>query len=109
MRLLMATNHAVKAAAEHLHSLGFNVTTIGKGDKEPAHDWNNKRAPWATERQPLKVVRSLPLNAEEWIHKGRIYQAIEAVGVVNGVGGYRTIDIDPIKRDDEKIPVPDEV
>lgn len=105
----MTINRAVKGAAERLWHLGFNVTTIAVDAKEPAHSWNNDRAPWAAQRQPLAVVQSLPADAEQRIFKGSVYPAIATVGVINGVNNRRTIDVDACKRDGEKVAVPAEV
>jgi hypothetical protein len=102
-------NRAALLAAEHLHKLGFNVTSIPQGGKEPSHPWNNKRAPWATERQPLEVVRSFDWSSERRIWNGEIRQPVETIGVINGIANLRTIDVDAITQDGVKVPVPTEV
>jgi hypothetical protein len=97
-------------AARQLWELGANVTSIPAGGKEPAHEWNSKKAPWATERQDLDIVNSLPWNTQRKVWRGRIDPPIETVGIISGPGGWRCLDIDPRKDEQgNKIPVPVEV
>lgn len=99
-----------RAAALHLWKLGANVTAIPAGDKRPAHEWNNPAAPWATERQPAGFVASLRWPVQDQLVNGRRYRAIETVGIVNGVHGWRTLDVDAAAGPNgEKAPVPDAV
>ncbi len=102
-------NTAVRRAAEHLHRLGFNVTTIPVDGKEPTHEWNSKRAPWATQRQPLEVVQSLPFDATRRVSRGCVYPAVETVGFISGINNRRTIDVDALLVDGSKVAVPDDV
>ena len=102
-------NTAALKAAEHLHRLGANITAIPDGQKEPGHDWNNKHAPWATQRQPVAVVRSLKWNAEQEVWNGRVYPPVARVGIVNGIADWRTLDLDARTADGTRVPVPDKL
>lgn len=105
----MTVNRIALAAALHLWGLGANVTSICAGDKEPAHDWNSKRAPWATKRQPQDVVTSLPWYAKRRVVNGREYQPTDKIGIISGITDWRVIDVDARQVNGEKVPVPTEV
>ena len=64
--------------ARQLHTWGANVTAIEAGTKRPAHKWKH----WQTARQTSSELSGLP-----W---GRAI----AIGVIDGVGGWRNFDFD---------------
>jgi P4 family phage/plasmid primase-like protien len=96
-----------RQAAQHLWKLGANITAIPTGGKHPAHEWNNPNAPWATERQPDGFVASLKWPTVPTLYNARLYPAIETVGVICGINGWRWIDVDARRdADGNKIAVP---
>jgi putative DNA primase/helicase len=103
-----------RQAASHLWELGANITAIPAGGKRPAYEWNNPNAPWASQRQPKGYVDSLHWPTAPHLGRGgRLYQPIETIGVICGVGAnvpWRNLDIDARKAPDgTKIPVPEAV
>lgn len=78
---LTTHQEACRAAARQFHAWGANVTAIRTGGKGPAHAW--KSSPdWTRQRQTPADVADLP------------WRNAAGVGVINGVGGMRTLDID---------------
>lgn len=99
-------------AALLYHRLGANVTAIETGAKGPAHQWER----WQTHRQERVDVQALPWGGYLVRRDGKRHKAgervtVSGVGVINGVGGWRTFDIDARKGEDKKplAPVPDSV
>jgi hypothetical protein len=81
-----------RAAAYQWHEWGANVTAVRKGGKGPAHVWkggtSEKPGPdWTKARQTTADVADLP-----WHNAG-------GIGVVNGPGGFRTLDLDKCPSD----------
>ena len=64
--------------AQRLHGWGANVTAILPGSKRPAHKWQH----WQAARQTVGEVAGLP------------WRSAVAVGVIDGVGGWRDFDFD---------------
>lgn len=60
------------------HTWGANALAIERGKKKPAHLWTR----YQTERQSSDDVRRLP------------WQNADRAGIVNGVGGWRSFDLD---------------
>lgn len=75
----MATDLA--GFARQLHTWGANVTAIKPGTKRPLHKWQQ----WQEARQTEQELNTLP------------FRQAAAVGVVNGSGWFRCVDIDAPK------------
>lgn len=101
----------LRTAAFALHALGFNVTAICAGSKEPAHRWNDPHAPWTTTRQTPPVVASLGhgWRTTSRISNGQVFPGVDRIGVICGIGDLRCIDIDAVTADSGAIPVPESV
>jgi hypothetical protein len=74
----------LRAAALQLHAFGANVLPIPAGKKGPNYQWKQ----WRTQRQTTDDVRQLM-----WKGSKRI-PAAAGVGIVNGINGFRTFDLD---------------
>lgn len=90
-------------AALHYHELGANVTAIETGAKGPAHAWKR----WTETRQKKVDVQQLPwkgytVRRETKRHKPGDEVTVSGVGIINGVNGWRTFDIDAKKGPDKK-------
>jgi hypothetical protein len=64
--------------AAQAHAMGANVLAIRRGTKKPAHPW----ARWQRERQAAHDLAQFP------------WDAADRFGIINGVGGMRSFDID---------------
>ena len=71
-------------AALQLHALGANVVAIPARAKGPTYKWGK----WHTQRQTAKDVKQLPWNGSQHV------RAAAGVGVVNGINGWRSLDLD---------------
>jgi hypothetical protein len=92
-------------AALCYHRLGANVTAIETGTKGPAHTWTR----WHTHRQERVDVLALPWRGyttrkDTKRHKAGEQVTVSGVGVINGINGWRTFDIDAPK-DKERNPL----
>ncbi len=95
------TTLSLKAAALQLHSFGANINAIRRGSKATINTWTDL----CDRRQSVDEVKDLP------------WDKAAGVGVINGPGSWRTLDIDAKKKDEhgntlppEQIaPVPDSV
>lgn len=90
--------------ARWLHSLGANITAIEVQSKGPAHQWDR----WQSVRQTPADLAGLPwagytVRKETKRHKPGDEVTIGAVGLVNGVGGWHTFDIDARKDTQEEV------
>ena len=72
-----------KSAALQFHGWGANITVMAKASKQPIHKWKR----FYDTPQTLKDVEELP------------WRNAVGVGVLNGLGNWRTFDIDARKKD----------
>jgi hypothetical protein len=70
----------LRLLAREFHALGYNVIAVGS-DKTARHPWKH----WQTKRQTLSELDALP------------WGDAMAVGLVNGIGLLRSVDLDPHK------------
>ncbi|MDP9315573.1 MAG: phage/plasmid primase, P4 family [Chloroflexota bacterium] len=75
---------ALLSAARQYHAWGANVTAIRRGGKGPLHEWTTLQ----TSRQTAEQFAQLP-----W------HQAA-GVGVINGINGWHTLELDARKEAD---------
>jgi hypothetical protein len=79
------TAQTLKAAALQFHAYGGNITVIHPNSKGPINEWR----PLCSRRQTEGEVRRLP------------WRKAAGVGILNGPSDWRTLDIDPQKRDSQ--------
>lgn len=96
----------IQDAARWLHGFGANVTAIEAGAKWPAHTWDT----WQTQRQRLIDVDTLPWQgyiARKATKRRKVGDAVRigGVGIINGIGGWRTFDLDAHKDPETKEPI----
>jgi hypothetical protein len=92
---------SLENAALQFHGWGANINAIREGSKGPINTWK----PLCSRRQSAGEVKRLP------------WGEAAGVGVINGPGGWRTVDIDAKKRDEhgtllppaQIVPVPESV
>ena len=95
------TTLSLKDAARQFHGWGANINAIREGSKGPINTWK----PLCSRRQSAGEVKRLP------------WGEAAGVGVINGPGGWRTVDIDAKKRDEhgtllppgQIVPVPESI
>lgn len=88
----------LRSTAHWLHGLGANITAIERQSKGPAHQWDH----WQAHRQQLSDVNALPwkgyiVRKETKRHKPGDEVKIGAIGIVNGISGWHTFDLDARK------------
>lgn len=96
----------LQQAARQLHQFGANVTAIERGQKGPAHQWDR----WQAQRQRRADVDSLPWQGyicrrDTKRHKAGDEVRIGGIGIINGVSGWRTFDLDAPKDAETKRPI----
>jgi len=96
----LTTNPIMLDWAQHYHSLGANIIPLRDRGKTPSLEWKSGPVDFSTIRQSSNDLIALRTK-----HGLPVWESATGLAIVNGIGGWYSIDFDYNKVTDTTVPV----